>query len=407
MSRAVYISIICLVIFSCQTKEIIPKEKIALPFRLINKMPKDTFEVGANINFDFNFSSTDSLYIIWSSTFGDVILEGKSTNTEKISFKVPQPLTTKSGDVDLYLYKNQEKIDHFELHLKPSEAVGELFSTIGPKALLIDQERESMLSIIPRDKFYNPQPDGTAVEVYYKYPNLAQEKIKVSTKDFIASKVFNSKRTKGKLFVGSKSQKAYSNEELVEITPGSASNFQITLSEHFPFADGRQSFTIYSNEIKDEYNNRVADGTQIIFRMKHIDGKVSIYKSKVIAGVSSLEILNPVEPGLYEVQAGIYGGVKSNILQIGFRSIQNELLLSLNELNELKIGPVRGELNQLIPDGTIGIIEAANKRFDLEFVNGLAIFKLPVDLMINNDDVWKIKILGISKFFSPKSLFHE
>ena len=408
MSRIVIILSIFALIFSCNEKAIMPPEKpVVLPLRLKHKINGDSIQVGSPISFNFPIKSKGkSFFLIWSNTFRDVLIEGLD-GAKGLHFKVPHELTLKSGDVNLYLYKEDEKIDELKIHLKPLEASGNLFSSIGPSALLLDQDRKTMMTLIPRDEYFNPLPDGSLSSLYYKYPNTSQVQERLSSKDFIASKIFASKEQKGKLFLGAKADKAYANEEEVSLEPGAPTNFKIQVLEHYPFAEARQNLIIRSSAIKDEFGNLIADGTMVQFKLSNSSAGLSIYQAIVIDGIATLEMLNPKEPGLYDIQAAIHQTAISNILTLGFRRAVHNIPLSVNDQNELTIGPVHGSLNQLIPDGTFGKLIIGERNIELEFVKGIATWSFPLDLVIRQQEEWQIKILGIIESFNPSKLIDE
>ena len=408
MIRSLLISSILIFTLACDTKVSIPVEnKLAFPIRLKGKISSDSLFVGSKIDMKFPIKnrSVDSVFMIWSSAFGDVLIEGDEQN-EQLCFSVPHELTLKSGDVNLYLYNDQKKIDEFEIHLKPLSAVGNMESGVGPSSLLLDQGDLTMLSLIPRDKYNNPMPDGKEAQIFYKYPGEQQIEEKIVHKDFIATRVLSSQKKKGKLFIGAKCDQAYAHEEEVVLAAGAAQNFTISVIEHYPFAESRQHLVLRSNEIKDKLGNTIADGTKAVFKISDQAQKTSFYHAIVVDGVCTLDILNPDEPGLYKIQAFILHTAKSNTLQLAFSSVVNEIPKTYDPLGQIVFGPVRGKLNQLIPDGTPGLLLAANENFELEFNKGKAFFEKPDDLLLL-DDEWVIKVLGITDVFNPKDLINE
>ena len=272
-----------------------------------------------------------------------------------------------------------------------ADVVAEPMDTyLGSKSVVADGKDWAMITAIPTDKYGNLLKNGTPVNFDLLTPTNKREH-KVSNTNFgVAFQKIYAQTTSGKTFVGVSIDSVNSKEkELLQVADFS-SNFTIQAEKNSLYADARQTFKIKTSLLKDQNNNIVSEGTLVLFQVKDANNTTRLFDGYTINGVAEIHLQNPISLGNLQVIASVFGGGKSNNLSIPFQSAYQDIPIDFDNSTRklsLRIGVLRGKLNQLLPNGIIVALTIDNgKTVSTEVVNGYAIFDL-TDIDKGNHDL--------------------
>ncbi|MCB0011620.1 MAG: hypothetical protein KDE34_06955 [Anaerolineales bacterium] len=244
------------------------------------------------------------------------------------------------------------------LLVTPHEAVEPLTPLIGARSIIADGEHWAMVVLIPFDKFGNPVVDGTPVQVRALHPNGALESDMVPTEHLLAWDRLYSTTTAGRTEVSAQIGQIFGHEGLLLEVPGWPVPFRLTSDTLTAPADGFQYVTIRTSVIADQYGNIMPDGTQINFLVEGASGDRRSMPSFTIDGVAEVIMQTPVEPGEVTVAGSVFGVASEPLTlaftpgpAVGFIPVALRLNPATGSLT-ITAGPVLGQLNQYVPDGT-------------------------------------------------------
>jgi hypothetical protein len=315
---------------------------------------------------------------------------------------ISKDINAESGQHLLSVWCNNNKMESKIVIGKPEEASGVLESYIGSKSIPADNGKHwALLSVLPVDRYFNMVEDSSRIEFNEIRPNGSEIKLSSRTKTGIAFIKILSQKVKGKTLLTAQIDQAYGKEkELLEL-PYFPEKLSIVSESSILYADSRQFFKIYTKESFDKYQNRVADGTLIIFKVKDAKNNHSFYRSYTIDGIASVNIQNPKIPGTLEIVAVIENVTQSLPLSLKFKPYIADFYLRIdNKVQFLEIGPVIGSINQYAADGTeVDFVFLKSKS------KGIAILKngkTKVELLKNmpKDEKVSVTIGGLEKEIS-------
>ncbi len=258
-----------------------------------------------------------------------------------------------AGEHSLSVWCNFQKVESKTLSINSLGPNGTIESYIGSKSIPADNGLHwSMFTILPVDEFNNMVINSTKLVIKELRPNGEFVVKNVKTKDGIGFTKITSKTMKGKTLISTSSGSAYSKEkELLEL-PNFPKNIFLKPESDILYADSRQFFKLITNELFDNYGNRVSDGTLIKFKVVDSKGNQSFYRTFSMDGLASVNIQNPDNPGNLSVLGYIDNLVYSQALNLNFKPyVTNFNLQFIDNKEYLLIGPVIGPLNQLVSDG--------------------------------------------------------
>jgi hypothetical protein len=306
-----------------------------------------------------------------------------SWGTQVISLEkellLPKSLTSEAGIHHLSVWCGYKNLESKTLEISPSETEGEIDSYIGSKSIPADNGMHwSMFTALPTDRFRNMVADATPVKIKMIRPNGEQITNTKSTKNGVAYVKILSNSQIGKTIISSGSDDAFGKEkELLEL-PNFPVSVNLKTEKYVLYADNRQFFKILTNELKDKYGNRVADGTLVKFKVTDSKGNLSHYRTFSSDGIASLNIQNPDIPGLLSIVAYIDNLLVSTPYQLDFEPYITRV--EADQVKEfLKIGPILGPLGQLVSDGKEIAIVFKRSRRELSAIlkNGHTVVEIP------------------------------
>ena len=324
-------------------------------------------------------SAEASVFFIYHNNWG--------TSMQKIKAGYIEGIEKNAGLLTIQVVAEGMLLDEKKIKILPHKAVFPLDSYLGSKSIIANAKDWAMITAIPTDKFGNLTSVNTAVQFDLLRPNDSREKRISRTQYGIAYQKITARTKAGKTFVGVSVDDANSREkELLEVADFPKS-FLIQTENISLNADARQTFRLKTNTLKDGYGNIMPDGTVVVFNCKDADGTIRTLSGYTLEGVTEVFIQNPSVAGLLSINAFVPGGGISNTLSLSFKVNDREIPFITNKITgKIKIGPVIGNLNQLVPNGTLIFIKTPQKIYQSEITDGFVILKLPV-IPQNIDDI--------------------
>lgn len=297
-------------------------------------------------------SSTDEItlhvkHALYTKSYSTKITNGS------FEIEIPSVDNQTAGIVNTSLVYQEEIIGEEKYFIKPLDAINKMQSFNGPKDLFAGDDDASMNVSIPHDEYDNPLLPPANVNFSKSFEGQIQSEEQKTIEHLVAYQITNSKQTKGKYLIGSKSSDGFSQEQELIIGAAMPQQFNIELISFHPFADARQFIAFKTTILKDQYDNIIADGTLINFVIEEDGFIVGVYQAFTIGGVAVVYIENPSKELSWTVYASLHDQIRSNKVLLSFSKNVNDFDLSWDaEKQTLSIGPVIGILGQLVPDGT-------------------------------------------------------
>ncbi len=334
----------------------------------------------------------EDILIIWDSKFGAKYFN-KTIFSEEFFFNFPDSLSIYSGFATVKVVHCDKIICQENTYVESLHPVGTIESYIGPKTIALDQRMESMLCLIPTDKFGNALEDTYQVDFSTKYSNQSTQKETKNIDNLLTyTKIENNKQV-GKVILGAKCVDSYIDEQEIFISQGPMREVKINIVELHPYGDSRQLVHLNTDVIYDEKGNIIADGSSVIFVVYENDKVKAQYQAYTVSGIATVFIENPKEAAQWTVS--ISGAAKGNEVYLNFEDNIESIPLRI-EKNNLVIGPVIGSLDQYIADGTQVNIMFNNRFFRESIIeNGYARVAIPAKALQADELISEVTINNI------------
>lgn len=335
-----------------------------------------TYQAGDKIKFKLTTENLkdEDILIVWDSKFGEKYFD-KTIFSEEVLFSFPDSLSIYSGFATIKVIHCDKILCQKSTYVESLHPVGTIESYIGPKTLAIDQNMQSMMCLIPTDKFGNALEDTQKVTFNTKYRKQSTQTETKNIDNLLTYiKIENNKQV-GKVLLGAKCVDSYIDEQEIAIVQGPMQEVKINIVEMHPYGDDRQLVHLNTDVIHDLKGNIIADGSSVIFVVHENDKIKAQYQAYTVSGIASVFIENPKNAAKWTVS--VSGAAKGNEVHLNFQDNIESIPLRI-EKNYLVIGPVIGSLDQYIPDGTQVAIVFNNRFFREEIIeHGFARVEVP------------------------------
>lgn len=357
-------------------------------------------KAGENILIEAQLSSTefknDWFQLHLNSTIGTRVYKAQSKQG-KLTFKIPAAENELACKVWLKLVYKDQLISRDYFNILPQVASDKIVSYNGPKTLFAQDDDGSMNVSIPHDEFENPLIPRSIVNYSSSFNGQAKQSSKAFVNHLIAYKITQSRTQKGKFLIGTSAYEGYSREQELIIEPVMPHDLKIEVIKFYPFADSRQFVHLRSKVIKDKLNNIVTDGTIVNFVIYEKSELVASYQAFTISGVANVFIENPTTKRSWQVFASLYGSAVSNPINLNFdKNVKTFKVIQEANTNHIIIGPVFGNLGQMVPDGTPVTITLLDQKYtDLQYIeSGKLNYAFPFDWTVSYPAKVQINIGG-------------
>ncbi|MGY5354718.1 hypothetical protein [Wenyingzhuangia sp. IMCC45467] len=366
--------------------------------QLLNK--KLDFIAGSPINLVFN-KTTDSIPNLYcSSSYGNILISPTIKNNE-LQYLIPNFISQKSGYV--YWQLTQE-FHHLKgnFYVHPTNKINNIETYLGPPSIEAGEVDYAMLVTIPLDNYNNPVAKNTPVIINTKHLSNTQQKT-IPFDGMIAYQKIHSNKTAGRSFISTNCLNQTSKEYTLEIVPASPTNFNIDAKRVHDFGDGNQVTQFYTSKIKDRYNNIVADGTSVTFRIEN-DKKMYLQTfGTTINGIATAQMVHPDHSDTWNIQAFVDGFAVSNTISLTYKNAVKDFNIEFKkDSKHFAVGPFKSFMQQTLPDGLMVKISLFENEKIIQKINsqtedGFAIFDLHTFLKKNKNYNVKIEAAQISK----------
>ncbi|MBT8190636.1 MAG: hypothetical protein KJO29_09410, partial [Bacteroidia bacterium] len=329
---------------------------------------------------------SNNYFLIWSSLSGTVTIPLQN-KTKNQTVSIPTFLTEISGAVHIYLNTmSAEVLDHKIINLGNGPPERKIHSFAGPKTILPDGKEVSMIVSVPEDSYGNPISDS--LDMQYAIENYSGKSERRSSRlGKLHSYTYTSgPPEQGKMIIVSSLNSARSSASEIEVIPEIPGQITIRAEFYTPYANPRQYFSLTSEKILDTYGNQIPDGSSARILVYQGNKKTGEYSAMILDGTIQANVKNPDNPGLYSFKAILANGISSNTIDLEFEQYIISMPLEYNESkNTLTAGPIYGNMDEIIADGTpitFRIIsESGELKRTIESDQGYAQYIIPEGFM--------------------------
>ncbi len=289
----------------------------------------------------------------------------------------PQRLPPQNGRADFQLSFDQTRMagtvtlfaragtveTSTDVEIVPGIASDPVLPLVGPRSIVADGAHWTMVVTTPRDQYLNPVAENSLVSLRIQHPvkpaaepASTLELAETRTQHLLSWKRIYSRTLAGESFLSASSGNAHSPERSFLEVPGIPVPFALSADRMILPADGRQLVRIRSELIKDRYGNILLDGSSALVLAQMKTGEQRSVPTQIIDGRMDLMLQAPKTVGEMTLQAWI-AGISSQPLVLNFtpgpavEPIPVAVTITTEEV-QLLIGPLVGDLNQFIPDGS-------------------------------------------------------
>ncbi|NBB20164.1 hypothetical protein GVN20_12440 [Runella sp. CRIBMP] len=255
--------------------------------------------------------SNSPIYLMRHATWGTTI----------DTFDPGQTITmvdTLTGWVSAEVLYEGIKISQKAYHVLPMGATMPLDTYLGSKSVIANGQDWAMLTAIPTDTFGNLVQAQTPVRFELVRPSDFVENKQAFTKHGVAYQIITAQTKAGKTLGYVSVDRVKSKEkELLEVADYPI-DFRIWAEDTTPFADGRQTFKIKTDVLKDRFGNTVPDGTLVLFECQDANNTLRHLNGYTLEGIATIFVQNPISAGSLRIRASVNGGGKSNLFTVTF-----------------------------------------------------------------------------------------
>lgn len=263
--------------------------------------------------------------------------------------KLPSQMLEQAGVYSIRASLNGNVLDRTKLIIPTGSMAGSSTTFTGPKTNSFNDREGSMITGYFQDQHKNLVDTNLVLHYHIQGPSSKSIQSVLTDHRYYFKHVIEAKNN-SKQVVGIEADQQYSPEILIKGNSGCPSEANLYFKHVYPFADGRQIFQLAVDQILDADNHEVADGSYLeaTFKSKH---NQSTYFGQIVNGRSTFTIRNPQTPGHYKITVKACNKIIAQSLPLKFKSLVEEIPFNLDNEN-ITIGPLLGQLHQMIPDGT-------------------------------------------------------
>lgn len=314
------------------------------------KNAKKTYTAGSEIVLTFSPPPEENVYLYYSSSYGSTIVY-PTLKEGVLKFIIPEFLARTSGLVSWKLVSD-DFITSGEFQIVPDSQNKIIIETyLGPQQVFAGGIDFAMMTAIPVDLFDNPLQDSTELLFNIQFEDKVMQFPLFSKNMIVWKRIFSTEQT-GRILATVQRPTYFSKEKAIEVYPFVPQNFKIAADRNHTFADGNQITQLKTSIVKDKYGNIVADGTLVDFIITDKSGYRLKIPASTINGIATGNLLHPEAPDTLKIKAYIYGIAESESMMLTYQAAVKDFDVQLSSDNfEIEAGPIRGFMNQLVPDG--------------------------------------------------------
>ncbi len=244
------------------------------------------------------------------------------------------------------------------LNITADKPIEPIVPLVGSDTIIADGNHWSIAAVLPYDRYLNPVDTGTIVNMRVRHPDGQQDNFQVLTDNLVAWQRIFSGLVAGKTTISVESEGSFGPVAEIQEIPGWPVDFSIIADPPTIPADGRQLVVLTTSELRDSNGNVVPDGTAVVFTVSEpATGRARRINAFTVSGVAKASLQAPSVPQTVSIQATVY---HQSSTPLGYNFTPDVTTfpvdLALGEAENLLVnaGPILGELQQFVPDGTSG-----------------------------------------------------
>lgn len=389
---------------SCKQQPALNIENSSLEIAL--QIPK-LIQAGQSTVFDTNLDRKglttvqfNNLKLIITHGLGTVITY-PTVHEQRIIFNLPGLVVQRAGEVQFTLLLGQDELLQGKFTVLSSAQFNpQLDAFVGPPSLIVDQNDPAMIVAIPTDIYGNLMPNSTPINISTQRQDKTQTTQK-TTQLGLTYIYLEPEAQVGKIKIAVTAQQAQSKSLEVLLTPGTPSNFEIVAHRVHNYADGSENLKLSTGILTDSFNNIVANGTAVQFNIQGDRGGLITANGFTVNGIAQTQLAHPSQADSWSITANIGQQSKTtNTLEIDFKPAIAAIDSHWDsDESKLIIGPLTGNLGQLIADGTQVALynKQGQKIASQQTINGTTTFDLTAYVNKSTPEEIVVKVLGITK----------
>ncbi len=305
---------------------------------------------GEEISFEFGGKGEAMPVLLLRNSLGQSVLEGQKKG-ELLRFTLPGPYVQKSGPCHWSLVLSDSVLRSGVIQIQPAAIDNRLETYLGPRNVIAGPADHTMLVTVPADRFGNPLPDGTVLNIQKQISDQYETR-EIRSRALLAwERLFAGERA-SRAFLSVSSEGSTSKELTYDIHPALPEDFEVRYARFHPYADGNQVITFSTSTLKDIYGNTVNDGTMVSFTVINASGKILRTQGTSVNGVAEARMLHPDRGDTWTLTAYVEGVAGSPEIEVEFLPVIRDFNLAWKAASRaVVVGPVDGFLNQFQPDG--------------------------------------------------------
>ena len=244
-----------------------------------------------------------------------------------------------------------------DVTVRAAAAAEPIVALIGPRSVVADGEDFTMVSVLAGDRFGNPLPDGTPLQLERRLPDGGTRTQTITVDHHVARTRLVAGTRAGEDHVSVSAGDVRGPERPFTEVAGLPIAFGLERDATDPLrpeADGRTLVRVRTETLIDRYANLVPDGTVVEFRLTGPDGPAT-FQGVTVDGQATVVLQAPARPGPVRVQAWVSDRA-SDVVTIEFGAAVGALpgrARVVDGVVTVRVGPVLGRRGAYVADGTV------------------------------------------------------
>jgi hypothetical protein len=169
-------------------------------------------------------------------------------------------------------------------------------------------------------------------------------------------------------------------EREVRVVPSEPDRLDFEVARTVLRADGASLIELTTAPLTDPYGNLLLDGTAVMVRTVSPDGSRSFQTVHTVNGVARAILQAPARPGMLEIAVSAGSATARRTIAVSAAvatTVPSTAIETGAGPDRVTVGPVLGDLGQLVPDGTpVGIVADSGETLKGVTRSGVAWFSL-------------------------------
>lgn len=356
------------VLLGCSSESVPQRPFATAPIHI---SPATPLQVGQPLTLTLSTETTDTpINITLFTSYGAYVYTSNSN-----TITIPATDLQKSGLIRV-VAQTSSAHGEWEGELMPDAPIEPLVPLVGARSIVADGEHWAMVVAVPIDSFGNPIAPQTDIEITLRRPSGQLEQSTMQTEHLLAWQRIWSQTKAGRTQIALQSEGQSGVERDLFEVAGWPVPFTLERTAPNTSADGRSWVTVQTSQLVDKHQNQLPDGTHVSFMVQSETLPPRFLTASTIDGIAEAVIEAPQTEGSLTIQAFVgtvasqtytltfAPNVGSSRFQVVTRQTEDEIII--------EAGPILGDLQQYVPDGTPVLFELLGQSVQAEVKLGYA-----------------------------------